>query len=421
MPGSLNSAAKSASRPVEAPPRLAVVCQVYYPDAQSTSQLLAELLPEIGRNGTAVTILTGFPFGTRASPPKRETIAGVDVRRTGLRFLDYRAGVVRRALHYGCYLLGCTLQLCRLPRGTLVLGVTNPPFLPVWLWLVSRLRGSRYSLMLQDIYPDGLEAVGRLAPGGVVATAWRSANRRAFARACHILVLGRDMAERVSTRYGVPQHRIGYFPHWSLSGVRPEIEPADTALHRRLELGEKFIVQYSGNMGLWHDIDGIVDAAALLRKREDVIFLLIGAGLRRRSAQERADRLGLRNLIWLEYQPRETLADSLACCHVALVSQRPGLAGVAVPCKIYGILAAGRPVVAMVPAGSEIDRVISEESCGITIQPGDGDGLAAAIVRLKEDRGELLRMGAAARRAAKEKYTLDRATQRFLASLALQP
>jgi glycosyltransferase involved in cell wall biosynthesis len=184
-------------------------------------------------------------------------------------------------------------------------------------------------------------------------------------------------------------------------------------LFNQLKLAGRFVVQYSGNMGLWHDIDAIVRSAALLKHRGDIVFLFVGGGMRKAAAQSLAQELQLPNVLWLPYQPIENLADSLGCCHVALISQREGLEGVAVPCKLYGILASGRPIIAQVPTNSEVARVIREEDCGAVIAPGDSEGLAREVERMADDPARRQAAGLASRRAYQMKYTVEKGAERF--------
>ncbi len=104
----------------------------------------------------------------------------------------------------------------------------------------------------------------------------------------------------------------------------------------------------------------------------------------------------------------------MTACHVALISMREGLEGIAVPCKLYGILASGVPVVAQVPANSEIAYVVEEERCGIVVTPRDTEGLVEAISFLRANDDERREMGMQGRRAFIEKYTTSIAAKRFL-------
>jgi len=172
-------------------------------------------------------------------------------------------------------------------------------------------------------------------------------------------------------------------------------------------------VQYSGNMGLWHDIDTIVRAADRLAGDDQVHFLMIGGGIRSGRAKRLAAELGLSNMTWIPFRAREALSDSLACCHVALISQRAGLVGSMVPCKLYGILESGRAVIAIVPPGSEVAQVVAEEACGRVVAPEDVEGIVSAIRDLQQDPRALRVMGLNGLDAARNRYSLAAAVARY--------
>jgi len=406
--------------PDSAPGEVTVICQVFHPDAQSTSQLLSGVLADVAASGHRVTVWSGYPGLHGGTPPaNRETWRGLEIRRMGWR-ASVKKSAVSRALSYLSFTLAVWLRLVFGRGGRHVLAVTNPPFMPVVVWLASVLRGHRCKYMLQDIYPEGLTAVGRLRSGSFVDCLWHALNRRAFAAAVDVWVLGRDMAALVQNDYGVPASRIRIVPHWS--PVEEPVRPAgETRLWARLGFGERFVVQYSGNMGLWHDLDTIVRAAARLRERDDIRFLFIGAGMRQAAAEALARELSLTNVTWLPYQDRENLSDALACCDVALISQRAGLSGVAVPCKLYGILAAGRAIVAQVPADSEVALTVTEEACGVVVAPGDAAALVDRITALAGDRTSVQRMGARARAGYEAHYTQAHGAAAFAAGLTSWP
>lgn len=387
--------------------------QVFHPDEQATSQLFTDLLSRLAKKELVIRVVAGFTKGeNNHSPSKRELYQGVEIRRGGV-LLDYKRGFIRRALHYLCFLAGGTVEVWRLRKSTLVVGVTNPPITPVWLWLLSKCFVKRYALILLDVYPDGLVALGIMRDESLPVRLWRWANRKAFQKAEHIVVLGRDMAELIHTRYGIPMERIIYIPHWSSFVSDGVLSAEDTRLYQKLGLRGKFVVQYSGNMGLWHDMETIVRAAELLKMHRNLHFLMIGGGRRKKKAVELAEHLKLTNVTWLPFQPKETLVDSLSCCHVALISQREGLQGVAVPCKLYGILASGRATVATVPKGSEIDRVIAEENCGVALHGATPQDLANVILELARDSGRVKIMGDNAYAAYQAKYSIGPAVERF--------
>lgn len=397
------------------------LCQVFHPDYQSTSQVFSDLMVELARRGQQIHVVCGWPL---ASPdtmavgvPRAEDYRGLRIQRVGFR-VNFKQNLFLRGVGYFSYLAGSMRRLLLRQRGMLIMGCTNPPLMPLLVWLASCLRRQPYVLFLLDVYPDGLVALGKLKRGGAVERLWSALNRRAFRKAERILVLGRDMAALVERQYGCLPRKIRYVPHWSQNEMPAPPRPEATRLWSQLGLRGSFVLQYSGNMGLWHDMETLVRAAHRLLEHKHIRFLFIGDGRRKREAQALAVELGATNTTWLPYQPKETLNDSLACCHVALISQREGLQGVAVPCKLYGILASGRAVVGLVPQDCEVALVIREEQCGLVLKPDDDVRLATAILELSKKPEQAREMGERAHRAYQQKYTLEHAVGRFTEAIS---
>jgi len=140
---------------------------------------------------------------------------------------------------------------------------------------------------------------------------------------------------------------------------------------------------------------------------------MIGGGRRKAGGMKLAAERGVECMTWLDFQPRNSLSDSLACASVALISQRNGLEGMAVPCKLYGILASGRAVVAAVPQDCEVAHVIREHECGVVVPPDDPQALANAIRHLASTPADVRSMGSKAFAAYQERYSLAAARSRY--------
>ena len=237
-------------------------------------------------------------------------------------------------------------------------------------------------------------------------------NKWAYRASDRIVVLGRDMVTLVSEGYDIPEDRFAYIPHWSTVDIERPLGFEETNLSKRLGLENKFVVQYSGNMGLWHDMDTIIHAARLLVDRPDVHFLLIGGGIRRQQAEELAAELSLSNVTWHDFVPIEELRDSLSSCHAAIISLRQGLQGVAVPCKLYGILASGRAILAQVPSESEVGLTVNESDCGIVVD-FDAESLASSIRELADNKQLVRKRGDNGFAAYKSKYRVEQAEIAF--------
>jgi len=387
-------------------------CQTFHPDTISTSQLFTDLLVRLAEAGRTITVYCGYPAKNAQDLPKDEVYRGVRIRRLGLA-VPLKKSLFHRLASYLSYLGGSFAAMMRLHKDALVFGSTNPPFLLNLLWLASLLKGFDYQYLLADIYPEGLDRVGLLSRKSLAYRLWSWFNAKGYARARTLVVLGRDMIPLLTETYGQPLDKIVYIPHWSPhAGAAPQ-DFADNPMAKELGLSDAFVVQYSGNMGLWHDIDGLVETARLLRDETSIRFVFIGDGMRRAGAVELAKRHNLANVIWLDYQPRERLGVSLTCCHAALISLRDGCEGVAVPCKLYGIMASGRAILAQVPAASEVALAVGEAGCGLITPPGDPAALARAVLALARDRAGTRDMGRRAVEEYNRKYTLDQGVAHF--------
>jgi glycosyltransferase involved in cell wall biosynthesis len=172
---------------------------------------------------------------------------------------------------------------------------------------------------------------------------------------------------------------------------------------------------HSGNVGFSQGLETLLEAAALLTDLPEIAFLVVGEGVARPRLELEARRRNLENVFFQPYQPKALLAESLGVADVHVVALRAGLAGYIVPSKVYGILAAGKPIIAAVEEGSEPALIVVEHRCGRRIEPEDPAALAAAVLEMRNTRLE--DMGRQARTAAEEHYNRERASSAYLALL----
>ena len=168
---------------------------------------------------------------------------------------------------------------------------------------------------------------------------------------------------------------------------------------------------HSGNVGLSQDLDTVVAAADLLRHEPDVLFAIVGEGASKASLQADVDARGLTNVVFLPFQDREDLSESLGAADVHLVGLRRGLAGAIVPSKVYGILAAGKPFLAAVEPGAEPALIAEEYGCGMRVDPGDPRALADGVLAMRDE--DLDTMGKRGREALETRFDRWYAADRY--------
>jgi glycosyltransferase involved in cell wall biosynthesis len=226
---------------------------------------------------------------------------------------------------------------------------------------------------------------------------------RSLARAACNVALGERMAARLRAR-GVSGERIAVIPNWADGEAIRPLEHAANPLRREWGLAEAFVAGYSGNMGRVHEFETILNAARRLRHERGVRFVLIGDGRWRAWIEEEARRDRLDAVLLKPYQPRESLTMSLGLADVHLVSLQPSMEGLVVPSKVYGIAAAGRPLVYIGDPGGEIGEIVSRYDVGLAVRAGDAEALATALLELRADPRRRLAMGARARALFEAQY-----------------
>jgi len=209
------------------------------------------------------------------------------------------------------------------------------------------------------------------------------------------------------------QDKIHLVHVWSDDRKIQPLDRINNPFIKKWNLNGKFVVSYSGNMGRFHDLETIMESARELKVNKNILFLFIGEGYKKKWMEEYAKKWKLSNCQFHTYVNRDDLGLSLACAHVGLVSLLPGQEGLSVPSKTFGILAAGVPVIAVMPRTSEIALIMEENNCGIVVEPGDVPGLVNSIVRLYNNSELCKILGKNAIEAIKSKYSLKNAALKY--------
>src|SRR5258708_24586680 len=221
------------------------------------------------------------------------------------------------------------------------------------------------------------------------------------------------MSEYLAAR-GIPESKLCVIENWADGDAIQPKPPSTSILRARLGLVDHFVVCYSGNLGRAQEFETLLGAAEALNGERIFIFLIIGSGAKMEGLKRAVAERALENFCFLPYQPRDTLEDSLAAGDVHLVSLLPALEGLIVPSKLYGILAAGRPLIFIGDTGGDIGRVIERSQCGRLVRVGDSTALEYTLRNLEGERESLARLGARARQLLCEEYDLRRAIERWV-------
>lgn len=252
--------------------------------------------------------------------------------------------------------------------------ITIPPFAN----LLSLFLSNRFSILVYDVYPDAL-AIFRITNRNIIYRIWSAANKRLFRRAYRIYTLGEGMYQLL-TKYNTTQRPIHVIQNWSGLRNLKLISSKENIFINEHKFENKFIVQYSGNIGLTHNVEALINVAEKLRDQKDILFLIIGRGERYKNIQELINEKQLLNCKLLPFQPDSMLNYTLAAADLAVVVLDDRVAHVSIPSKIFNLQAVGIPILGISEKNSELFNYLSKHQNGITFSPSEVDKIAEFII-----------------------------------------
>jgi glycosyltransferase involved in cell wall biosynthesis len=296
------------------------------------------------------------------------------------------------------------------PRPDIVLCMTDPPVIANIALVVARRFRAPLVVISQDVFPEVAVEVKRLESRPLIAIL-RALIGFYLHRADQVVAIGETMRRRLEAKGARPE-RIEVIPNWvDTSAIEPS--PRDNAWAREQELVDRFVVMHSGNIGHAQDLDALVRSTTFLRDLDELAVLVIGGGARLAELEALTELLETDKVRFLGYQPRETLSLSLSAAHLHFVGLSRGLSGYVVPSRLYGILAAGRPVLVSADADSETALVVEKVGCGIVVPPGRPELVAKALRDAHDGVYDLDEMGRRGREYVQREADSSVAIERY--------
>lgn len=404
--------------PQQPPAKLSIITRFYPPDYAATGQLIEELAKQLACLGMHVHVFTGLPgyaFQT-ALAPLVESSERLSVRRSRTSRM-WQGRIRGRALNGLLFCWRAALHLLKSTnRGDVVLFTTEPPYLPILGYFAHLFLRFPYVCLLYDLYPDIAVHLNVVSSNHWLARLWDWLNALSWKNASKVIVLSSTMKERVIAKCPEIKDKVVVIHSWADADWIKPIDKKNSWFAKQFDLVDKFTVLYSGNMGRCHDMDTILSAAEQLRN-EPIQFVFIGDGAKRQLCLEKVRNLKLNNCRFLPYQEKVNLPYSLTACDLSLVSISPGMEGLVAPSKLYGILAAGRPVAAICEPHSYLRQLIAEAKCGKAFDNGDGMGLAEFIRHLAANSRLTQALGKSGRRHLQSNFTPEIIAKQYLTAL----
>ena len=367
--------------------RLLIYAHYYAPDVASTGQILQDLAEGM-TDEFDVTVICTVPSYTgtiaemyRENRIYREELNGVCVLRVPVPAFS-KSDKKSRIRNLLSYYQGAKRATKLVGTQDCVLTISQPPIMGGMLGVYGKKKlGAKFIYCIQDFNPEQMIATGYIKMKPLLRAAmWM--DKRSCRKSDLVVTVGRDLCETLEQRFrGNSAPRYVMINNWideKKTVPLPADDPGVMSFRSEYGLDGKFVFMYSGNIGLYYDLEGLIRVMEKVQniKTPDgrkVIFALVGAGsvLDRLKAYQRGHSLD--NVTFIPYQEKEQLVYSLNAADVHLCVNAKGIRGVSCPSKFYGIAAVGKPVLAVLEKGSEIRLLMDEIGCGKCAEPGDYD------------------------------------------------
>ena len=385
---------------------LLIYAHYYYPDVASTGQILTELAEGLNDTFHTTVICTVPSYTGRISQYYRkhkyyfENINGVDVLR--IRVPEFRKSfALSRIFNIVSYFASAIAATFRVERQDYVLTISQPPVLGGILGVIGkRAKKAKLIYNIQDFNPEQIQAVG-FTQNRSVLRLMMALDKYSCRQADKVVVVGRDMIETLKNRFAIlPPH--AYINNWineeDIVPLPPD-HPQVAAFKKRYGMEGRFVIMYSGNIGLYYDLPNIVKVIERFQDQREVLFAFIGEGSVLEELKEYRQKHRISNIVFVPYQDKSSLVYSLNSGDVHFVVNAEGIKGVSVPSKLYGVMAAGKPVLGILEKGSEARLIVEEAGCGINVEPGDYEAIGELIQSFidMKDSPELAKMGSRGR------------------------
>lgn len=365
--------------------KLLILSEYFYPDKSSTPKVLTELAEDIVKNGIEVDVITSRSSyrGQNSDLKSREVHEGINIKRVYSSKFN-RNKALGRIINYLTFLVSAFKNTIIKKDYDYILLVSNPPVLPIIGYVVNKIRKKPYIYLLHDIYPDMAIKVGAIKENGLICNVMTTINKKIYNSAYKIVVLGKDMKQNLLNK-NVSEDKIEIITNWADKEKIYKVEKSNV-FSKEQKINNTFNIVYTGNIGRFHDIETILETANNLQERNDIKFVFVGDGYKKKDIESYVTKFKLQNIKILDYQYGETYNQLLNSADLFITTLDKGIEGLGVPSKTYSYLAASKPIIAIMNKESEIGSLIEDNKLGLRVNSGEVDKITDFILDMNQNR-----------------------------------
>ena len=402
--------------------KLLVYAHYYYPDVASTGQILTELCESLV-DQFDVTVICTVPSYTGIIDKKYKTkkfyfeeINGVHVVRVRVPEFN-KSNKLSRIKNIYAYYKNAIKVTKKLGKFDLVYALSQPPILGGLLGRKGKkITGGKLVYNIQDFNPEQINAV-KFSNNKLITNTLMKMDKKTCRKSDLIITVGKDMKETLKNRFknkNVPNNVV--INNWI---DEKEIYPLDKNnkkiidFKKKYNLENKFIIMYSGNLGLYYDLENIIRLYKDYKDKKDIAFVFVGEGSIKNKLLDIVKEENINNVTFIPYQNKKDLNISLNVADVHLVTNAKGIKGVSVPSKIYGCLATNVPVLGVLEKGSEAWSIIKNSNCGLLSEPGNYKDIKKNLDYIIKNKAKFVKKYSTGRKYLEENLTKEKSIDKY--------
>lgn len=402
--------------------KLLMYVHYYYPDVASTAQIYTDLCKGL-KDKFDITVICTVPSYSGSIDEKYkdkkyyfEQLDGINVIRVRVPEF-YKGNKLSRIKNIFAYYFNSMLATLKVGKQDVVFAVSQPPVLGGMLGVWGKNRtGAKLVYNIQDFNPEQTMAIKYMGTGAVHKL-MLIMDKRSCRKSDMVITVGRDMQQTLINRFNgknVPNNIV--INNWiDENEVYPldKNHPKIVEFKRKYNLENKFVIMYSGNIGLYYDLENLVRLFSQYQYNEDIVFAFAGDGAIKEKIKEYSVNNNLSNIVFIPYQPKEELIYSLNAADVHLVTNARGIKGISVPSKIYGVMSANIPVIGILEKDSEAWKIIEDSECGVLAETGKYNEIAEVLDKIIEEKFDFVKKYSKGREYIVKRYTKDKSIKQY--------
>ncbi|MGM9834478.1 MAG: glycosyltransferase family 4 protein [Bacilli bacterium] len=360
--------------------KIILYANYFYPEFASTAQILTELCLGL-KDQFDITVICSVPCYTGVIEPKYKTkkyyfeeFEGIKIIRVRVKDFDKnnKKSRISHILSYFFNSIGATFKV---GKQDIVYTISQPPILGGILGRIGKIiTKGKLIYNVQDFNPEQIMAVN-YSKNKLIIRLMMFIDKQTCKKANLVITVGKDMQETLKKRFknkNVPNNVV--INNWTNDKEIYPLEKTNkkvTEFRKKYNIDDKFVIMYSGNIGLYYDLENLIRIIEKYKKNQDISFAIVGEGAIKSKLEEYVQSHQMSNVVFIPYQDKKDLIYSLNAANVHLVTNAMGIKGVSVPSKIYGCLATNVPIFGILEEGTEAYQIIVNSNCGIVTEPGN--------------------------------------------------